>query len=133
MLLFLPGILEMKELTRDGYPKRTDMNIVDSDGTVVFSHGRLSGGSALTRRLAGKHGKPFLYVDLDIEVDHVAVVYHWIVENDIRVLNVAGCRESKDPGIYDVVKGIVGEVLLTDADSEVGEIREVVAWYRVAA
>ena len=124
---------EMKELTRDGYPKRTEMNVIDSDGTVVFSHGRLSGGSALTRRLAGKHGKPFLYVDLDIEVDHVAVVHHWIIENDIRVLNVAGSREAKDPGIYDVVKGIVGEVLLMDGAEDAGEIREMVEWYRVAA
>ena len=124
---------EMKELTRGGYPKRTEMNVVDSDGTVVFSHGKLSGGSALTRRLAGKHGKPFLFVDLDIEVDHVPVVHHWVVENDIRVLNVAGSRESKVPGIYAMVKEIVREVLLMDGGSEVGEIREMVAWYRVAA
>ncbi len=116
----------MRVLTRGGYPKRTEMNVIDSDGTVVFSHGRLSGGSALTRRLAGKHGKSFLYVDLDIDVDHVAVVRHWIAENEIRVLNVAGSRESKHPGIYDLVKEILRGVLLMDGAGEVGEIREMV-------
>ena len=73
----------MRTLTRGGYPKRTEQNLIDSDGTVVFSYGKLSGGSALTRRLAGKHGRPYLYIDLGTEQDHVAVVHHWIIEHDI--------------------------------------------------
>ncbi|MBF0201107.1 MAG: hypothetical protein HQK66_07305 [Desulfamplus sp.] len=45
----------MRVLTRGGYPQRTEMNVVGSEGTVVFSQGRLWGGSALTRRLAATH------------------------------------------------------------------------------
>ncbi len=32
------------------YPKRTEQNVIDSDGTVIFTHGKLSGGSDLTRK-----------------------------------------------------------------------------------
>jgi hypothetical protein len=42
----------------------TAQNVIDSDGTVVFTHGTLSGGSLLTRKKAVQHGKPVLHVDL---------------------------------------------------------------------
>jgi hypothetical protein len=42
----------------ESYPKRTEQNVIDSDGTVIFTHGKLSGGSDLTRKFAIKHGKP---------------------------------------------------------------------------
>lgn len=46
---------------------------------------------------------------------------------------MAGSRESKHPGIYDVVKEIVQGVLAMDGAGEVGEIREMVEWFGVAA
>lgn len=101
----------MKEMTRGGYPKRTEANVVDSDGTVVFSRGALSGGSALTRRLCRQHAKPFLYIDLDSEADPVSMAATWIEENGISVLNVAGSRESKHQGIHDRVVGVVSMVV----------------------
>ena len=97
----------MVEMTRGGYPKRTEANVVDSGGTVVFSYGKLTGGSALTRRLCKKHGKPFLYVDLGKDPDPVYLLSDWVTEWDIKILNVAGSRESKHPGIHDQVMGII--------------------------
>lgn len=99
--------LAMQELTRGGYPKRTEQNVVDSDGTVIFSYGKPVTGSALTVKLAKKHQKPFLYVDLGLEQDHVALIVDWLIEWDIKILNVAGSRESKAPGIYERVKGVL--------------------------
>jgi len=52
---------EMQEMTKGGYPKRTEQNVKDSDGTVIFSYGKLESGSALTKRLAKKHEKPCIY------------------------------------------------------------------------
>jgi len=101
----------MVEMTKGGYPKRTEANVVDSDGTVVFSHGKLTGGSALTRRLCKKHGKPFLYVDLGKETDPAYLLSDWITEYDIQVLNVAGSRESKHTGMHDLVMGIIRQIL----------------------
>ena len=101
----------MVEMTRGGYPKRTEANVVDSNATVVFSYGQLTGGSALTRRLCKKHDRPFLYVDLGKDPDPVYLLSDWITEWDIKVLNVAGSRESKHPGIHDQVVGIIKAVV----------------------
>ena len=47
---------------REDYPQRTEWNVRDSDGTVVFSIApTLTGGSKQTVELAHKHGKPVLH------------------------------------------------------------------------
>jgi hypothetical protein len=33
--------------------------------TLILSYGKLTGGSALTRKLAKKHNRPWVHVDLD--------------------------------------------------------------------
>ena len=106
---------EFQAMSRGGYPKRTEQNIIDSDGTVVFSFGTLSGGSALTRRLCQKHGRPFLYVDLGQELFPAETLKEWLNRTDIQVLNMAGSRESKHPGIYGRVFKIIQTVLLNQS------------------
>jgi len=100
-----------QEMTRGGYPKRTEQNVVDSDGTVIFTYGKLTTGSALTRKFAKKHKKPCLHIDLDIVKSPIAAIEDWIIEWDINVLNVAGRSASKSPGIYEVVKDIIKQIL----------------------
>ena len=48
----LPLEYRLKEMNTSDYPSRTKLNIIDSHGTVIFSRGRLTGGSALTRVFA---------------------------------------------------------------------------------
>ena len=57
----LPNKYQLKEMPTASYSKRTEQNIIDSHGTLIISHGKLTGGSALTRRLAKKHKKPCLF------------------------------------------------------------------------
>ena len=89
----------------DSYPKRTEKNVEDSDGTVIFTRGPLSGGSKLTAELTSKHNKP--WIDIDLRKEHALQVstrlHKWIVRERIQVLNVAGSRASKDPGIHNDV------------------------------
>ena len=47
----------------DSYPKRTERNVIDSDGTLIISHGELTGGSEYTRQTAENHGKPWMHID----------------------------------------------------------------------
>lgn len=93
----------LKEMPTASYPKRTEQNVLDSDGTLIISHGKLNGGSALTSKLATQHGKNCLHIDLDTIRGFSAaqVIKNWIITNNIHVLNVAGPRASKDPEIYD--------------------------------
>ena len=109
----LPDKYKLQEMPTTSYPKRTEKNILDSNGTLILSHGKLTGGSALTRKLAKKHGRPWLHLDLDkLSVsDASKKTASWIDRNGIQVLNVAGSRASKDLGIYKATMEILRTVL----------------------
>lgn len=95
----IPADYQLREAASSEYPVRTERNIVDSDGTLILFRGRLFGGTDLTRRLAVKLGKPYLLVDL-VPTPDTSSVRQWLLKNEIRVLNVAGPRESNCPGIW---------------------------------
>ena len=103
---------QLKELRSGGYPKRTEMNVLDSDGTLIFSHGKLSGGSKLTRTLARRFNRPLLHINLDRVPFQEAVdqTKQWAADHSIRVLNVAGPRASEDSRIYQAVKEVIAGV-----------------------
>ncbi len=109
----IPGHYNVIESSSDEYSRRTELNVMDSDGTLVLSHGALTGGSALTEKMARKHGKPFLHIDLNLKPEFQATVdiTHWLGANQIEVLNVAGPRATKDPKIYEATTGILEAVL----------------------
>jgi hypothetical protein len=95
------------------YPARTEQNVIDSDGTLILSHGPLTGGSALTEKMARKHLKTHLHMDLTETSRFMAAQFiaSWISQMDIQVLNVAGPRASKDPDIYQATKEVLGTVI----------------------
>jgi hypothetical protein len=105
----LPEKYNLQEMPTKSYPKRTEKNVVDSDGTVIFSHGKLSGGSLLTKKKAIQHGKPVLHLDMEeATVEEAAdLLKDFIQKNEIEILNVAGSRGSKDPEIYGKTFGVV--------------------------
>ena len=41
----------LKETPSLSYAQRTEMNVIDSEGTLIVSHGRLRGHAALTQKL----------------------------------------------------------------------------------
>jgi hypothetical protein len=115
----LPAKYDLKEMPTASYPKRTEQNVIDSDGTLIITHGELSGGSDYTRQMAEKHGKPWIHIDasrtsIDAAVQLVRV---WINRNQVKVLNVAGLRAGKDPKIYTTVKGLLTALLVSNAEN----------------
>jgi len=115
----LPDKYQLREMDTASYPKRTEQNVLDSEGTLIISHGKLNGGSALTRNLAKKHGRPWIHIDMDaLSVpDAKKITYAWIHRNNISVLNVAGPRGSKNPKIYDTVTKVLESLLRIDTVS----------------
>lgn len=89
----------LKETPSEDYAQRTIWNVRDSDGTLVLTRGQPTEGTALTIEVAERQGKPHLVMDLD-EQPVRASVQAWVTTHRIRVLNVAGPREEKSPGIY---------------------------------
>ena len=103
----------LTETDSDDPAERTRLNVIHSDATLIFSHGKLAGGSMLTWRIARNERKPCLHIDLNKNSDSAAVdkIVLWMRTTEIRELNVAGPRASKDPGIYTAVKSVLTEVL----------------------
>ncbi len=116
----LPDRYRLTEMPTRSFPKRTEQNVVDSDGTLIFSYGRLTRGSALTRRLAMKHRRHWLHVDLTKQTRFQAArsITDWLRQNNIKALNVAGTRASKSPVIYDAVKVTMEAVCYMDLVDE---------------
>lgn len=107
----LPLKYHLQEMPTGEYSKRTEQNVFDADGTLIVSHGILTGGSALTREFAKKHERPWLHIDLQKWTlkEAAGMINLWLKENGIRVLNVAGPKAGKDPEIYDAVLGLLEE------------------------
>lgn len=109
----IPERYALRESTSDRYAQRTALNVWDSDGTLVLTRGVLKGGTKLTVECAGKYRRPTMIVDLDGAEDAGAVV-EWISSAGIRVLNVAGPRESASPGIALYARRFVEAVIDCD-------------------
>ena len=83
---------------------RTYANVSDSDATVIFGDVR-SPGSRSTRDFCDLRGKPCLANPTAYNL----VV--WLCVGEYEILNVAGNRESTNPGIGEKVKRILREAL----------------------
>ncbi len=80
--------------------ERTTWNVRDSDATLILARGELAGGSALSAREAQARGRPLRVARLDAADPGVLdETRAWLARHTPRVLNVAGPRESEDPGI----------------------------------
>ena len=61
----LPGKYLLQELPDRSYSKRTEKSVIDADGTLIISRGKLTGGSKLTGEIAEKNDRPCLHIDLN--------------------------------------------------------------------
>ena len=109
----IPARYPVAETTRRKLAQRTEWNVRDSDATLILSRGALSGGSALTRRLAQRYAKRCLVIDLAAATAEEAVgqISSWLEMVEGSVLNVAGPRRSSDPGIYALAYPVIEAVL----------------------
>jgi hypothetical protein len=94
----------LKETATSDPSVRTELNVIDSDGTLILTWGKPSGGTLLTILCARHHRKPFLEVNLEGQPE-IESLRKWIQTQEIRIVNVAGPRESHAPGtIYSQAK-----------------------------
>ncbi len=80
------------------YAQRTAWNVRDSDATLVLLRDRPMGGTRLTIAQAARVGRPWRVVHL-ADGARPETTARWLHHPAIRVLNVAGPRESEAPGI----------------------------------
>ena len=98
----IPSIYRLQETASPGYLQRTRRNIVESDATLVDNLGALDGGTLRTIQLADRLAKLLLVVFPDAESLPAAAnrLQTWMSRVHPAVLNIAGPREGKRPGIY---------------------------------
>lgn len=99
----LPPHYAVQEMPTAAVEARTEKNVQDSDGTLIISRGSPTGGTDHARKMALKHGRQLLHVDLSLGQQASSagsLVASWIEMNRIEILNVAGPRASHDPAIY---------------------------------
>ena len=115
----LPACYHLRVMQSRSYKDRTEQNVIDSDGTLICSHGALTGGSLLTRQFAARHQRPCIHVDFEqlSPDDAVKRVAAWIMQYRIQIVNVAGPRASGDPAIYGLVKSLIIDLLRLPAAS----------------
>jgi hypothetical protein len=105
----LPSRYPLRETPTADYAQRTRWNVRDADATLVLHFGRVDRGTALTCRLARQLGKPLLSVDLGR--GQPAAVAAWLGAHAVRVLNAAGPRESRCPGVHSAARAFLSRLL----------------------
>jgi len=93
---------QLQEVATGGYQACAEQNVIDSDGTLIFARGKLTGGTDYTRQMVLKHKEHLLHIDLNMAAsyDAASLILSWIRIQNIKALNVAGPMASEDYKIY---------------------------------
>jgi len=106
----IPARYPLRETPSADPSQRTRWNVRDSDGTLVICSPPPTGGTALAMDHARALGKPVMVVDEGTQLAHLC---GWIDHHLVRVLNVAGPRESEQEGIYVAARALLDGLLAT--------------------
>lgn len=112
----LPPHYRLRETESAGYRQRTKLNVQQSDATLIFNIGELDGGTLNTVRFITDMKKPhlgFQLVQSGIE-DVAQLVVEWLKQGRFTTLNIAGPREEKRPGIYNLGMSVLNACLMQD-------------------
>jgi hypothetical protein len=119
----LAEVYRLAETATPDYSVRTELNVIHSEGTLILSLGEPSGGTLFTIQCVEHHRKALFRTNLENPVPP-GRFHEWIVEQGVRVLNVAGPRESHRPGfVYKSAKQILRFYLEALAQPQSGDPR----------
>lgn len=116
----IPLKYNLQEHSSPQYPPRTAKNVADADVTLVLFRGKYGVGSKLTLDIAKRTGKNAMALDITYEdcLPLVAGIVYGAIhrakkEGREAVINIAGPRESSDPGLQAAVKEFLIKALTT--------------------
>ncbi|WDQ19196.1 putative molybdenum carrier protein [Rhodopirellula sp. P2] len=95
----IPDRYLLQEHASRHYPDRTEQNVIDTDATLILYRNKISGGTALTKRICKRESRPCLAADLASPKTAAQRIRTWLDKTRPANLNVAGPRESNSPGI----------------------------------
>lgn len=85
-----------------GFEVAQEKNVIDSDGTLVITRGEQTSLTTYAVKLALKHHRQFLHMDLKQYslFEAASLVSSWMSQKQIRVVYVTGLIDREDPTIY---------------------------------
>jgi len=97
-----------------------ELHVVGSEGSLIFNHGRLQGDGKEIRRLAEKHNRPLLHIDLKQlpAFKASAIVAEWLSENQISILHVSGAQSGTVADIYEKTLNILTSAFWLSIEKE---------------
>jgi DNA-binding transcriptional MerR regulator len=106
-------LTDIIELTGEDGEKGDNLekNVVDTDGTVVFSFGKLSASAIESIHFAKAYKKHWLHIDLETEKNPSNILRKWLSQFNIKVLNVTGRNASRIPELKKSVNDIISLAL----------------------
>jgi hypothetical protein len=114
----IPWAYNLTETETEEYPERTHKNVELGDATAIFARvpaddllRQRRSGSGLTARLAKRAERPFVvlshFPDVQADADELRA---FLERHSPRILNVAGSRESTQPGVAAHVAAVLEAV-----------------------
>lgn len=95
----IPDRYPVEEMNTASYAERTKKNVVGSDATLVIYDRLPDRGTKRTIEECLSLNRPVLYITFEAE-DRIPEIRNWLLHYRVRTLNIAGPRESNDPGIH---------------------------------
>ncbi|CAM2819884.1 putative molybdenum carrier protein [Legionella worsleiensis] len=92
---------------QENYDTRTQFNIHDADGTLIIIPDKtildkITDGTVVTINEVFRQKKPHYLLSLSLShQENTSECMKWIKQHNIKILNVAGLRESSSKGIYE--------------------------------
>jgi len=104
----IPRRYRLKQTRSPAYNVRTRWNVRESDGTLIVSANHLIvGGTKLAAEFAESLKKPLLHLAMTTGARRAArQLDRFITQHRIHVLNIAGPRDSDEPGIQKFVQDV---------------------------
>ena len=105
----LPKQYNVMEIDNPSYFERLEKNIIDSEGTVILTYGRLIRGSNATKDLANKLNKPCLLLELNkCTLNHaISSIRKWMDNHEIKEIFFTGSKPIASPNIHKEVIQII--------------------------
>jgi hypothetical protein len=99
--------------TKTGDLNYAEKNVVDADGTLFFSLGKMEEGTTIWSKILSKrHNRPFLHINLDKTSKFSAAlqICNWIFKKNIELLNVSGSVTQNNSVVDSDVNDILASV-----------------------
>jgi len=107
----IPDHYPLEEANFESPQHRTKKNVDESDGTLILYITEPDEGTRFTLQYA-KEGKKPVYILKESDKVNSAEFSLWMDVNKIKVLNVAGPKESSEPGVYDFAIKAMKQLIL---------------------